>query len=77
MGSSVCFCHLPFGSQRAKTMTAKSTSAQLLELIGEFERSATEILRKDLCHLTIRHVLNKMGPKLKIEVTVVDILEVR
>ena len=69
--------HLPFGPQREKTMTTKSTSAQLLELIGEFERSATEILRKDLCHLTIRHVLNKMGPKLKIEVTAVDALEVR
>ena len=67
---------MPSDCQRDKTMAAKSTSLQLLELIGEFERSATEILRKDLCHLTIRHVLNKMGPKLKIEVTAVDVLEV-
>ena len=68
---------MPFDRQRDNTMAAKSTSLQLLELIGEFERSATEILRKDLCHLNVRHILNKIGPKLQIEVSAMDAIKVR
>ena len=58
-------------------MAAKSTSTQLLELIGNCERSANEILRKDLCHLTVRHVLNQMEPKFKIDVSAMDAIQVR
>ena len=68
---------MPFYCQRDKNMAAKSTSLQLLELIGEFERSATEILRRDLYHLTVRHILNKIGPKLEIEVSAMDAIKVR
>ena len=58
-------------------MAAKSTSIQLLELIGECERSANEIIRKDHCNLMVRHVLNKMGPKFKIEVNAMNAIQVR
>ena len=68
---------MPFDSQRDKTMAAKSTSLRLLELIGELERSASEIVRRDLCHLTVSHILNKIGPKLKIEVGAMDAIKVR
>ena len=58
-------------------MTAKSTSTQLLELIGECERSTNEILRKELCHMTVRHVISKMGPKYKIEFSAMEAIQVR
>ena len=58
-------------------MTAKSTSIQLLELIGECERSASEIIRNDHCNVMVKHVLNKMGPKFKIEVNAMNALQVR
>ena len=58
-------------------MTAKSTSTLLLELIGECERSANERLRRDLCHLTVKHVIGKMGPQFKIEVSAMEAIQVR
>ena len=58
-------------------MATKSTTTQLLELIGECERSANEILRKDHCNLLVRHVLNKMGPRFKIEFNAMDAIQVR
>ena len=58
-------------------MTAKSTNIQLLELIGECERSASEIIRKDHCNVMVKHVLNKMGPKFKIEVNAMNAIQVR
>ena len=54
-----------------------STSTQLLQLIGECERSANEILRKDHCNLLVRHVLNKMGPRFKIEFNAMDAIQVK
>ena len=58
-------------------MAAKSTSIQLLELIRECERSASEIIRKDHCNVMVKHVLNKMGPKFKIEVNAMNAIQVR
>ena len=58
-------------------MTAKSTNIQLLELIRECERSACEIIRKDHCNVMVKHVLNKMGPKFKIEVNAMNAIQVR
>ena len=70
-------CHLPFDPLRVKTMTTKSTSIQLLELLGEYERTASEILRKDHCNLVVRHVLSKSAPKFKIEIGAMDAIQVR
>ena len=69
-------CHLPFDPLRVKTMTTKSTSIQLLELLGEYERTASEILRKDHCNLVVRHVLSKSAPKFKIEIGAMDAIQV-
>ena len=55
---------MPFDCQRDKNMAAKSTSLQLLELIGEFERSATEILRRDLSHLVVVRYSDLISPKI-------------
>ena len=57
-------------------MASKPTTTQLFELIGECERSANEILRKDYCNLLVRLVLNKMGPRFKIEFGAMDAIQV-
>ena len=58
-------------------MNTKSTSIQLLELIGECERTANAILRKDHCNLMVRHVLSTSAPKFKIEISAMDAIQVR